>query len=157
MAAPRSHGPLLEQPRRRALAVVAAVALLALAALLLRGPSREAPGSRPEAAREGDAWPIPGGDLPITAEVLNGTGRPRLARLGARLLREKGIDVISTGNADSHATTRIIARRGSRASAEVVQRALGIGAVDSVPDSLLRLDVTVVLGADFQPVTPLHP
>jgi hypothetical protein len=34
---------------------------------------------------------------------------------------------------------------------------LGIGTVDSVPDPLLRLDVTVVLGTDFQPVTPLHP
>lgn len=107
--------------------------------------------------REGDAWAIPGSEIPITAEVLNGTRRPRLARLGARLLRERGIDVISTGNADSHATTRIIARRGSRAAAETVQRVLGTGEVDSVPDSLLRLDVTVVLGADFQPVLPLHP
>ena len=65
--------------------------------------------------------------------------------------------MLSTGNADSHATTRIIARRGSRASAETVRRALGIGIVDSAPDSRLRLDVTVILGADFQPVTPLHP
>ncbi len=131
--------------------------LLAAAVMLLRGGSPEERERRPEAVREGDAWAVPGSQIPITAEVLNGTGRPRLARLGARLLREKGIDVLSTGNADSHATTRIIARRGSRDAAEAVQRALGIGAVDSVPDSLLRLDVTVVLGADFQPVTPLHP
>lgn len=128
-----------------------------VAALLLRSGSREARGRGPEVVREGDAWPIPGSEIPITAEVLNGTGRPRLARLGARLLREQGIDVLATGNADSHATTRILVRRGSRAAGETVQRALGIGAVDSVPDSLLRLDVTVVLGADFQPVTPLHP
>lgn len=115
-------------------------------------------GERPvDATPDGLAWPVPGTGIPITAEVLNGTDRSRLARLGARILREQGIDVISTGNADSHATTRILARRGSRASAETVRRALGFGIVDSVPDSLLRLDVTVILGADFQPVTPLHP
>ena len=120
-------------------------------------------GSREEVARtaaavpEGHAWALPGSETPITAEVLNGTRRARLARLGARILREQGIDVLSTGNADSHATTRIIVRRGSRAAAETVRRALGIGTVDSVPDPLRRIDVTVVLGADFQPVTPLHP
>jgi hypothetical protein len=125
--------------------------------MLPRSGSREQRGRRPDAVREGDAWPIPGSEIPITAEVLNGTGRSRLARLGARLLREQGIDVLSTGNADSHATTRIIVRRGSRSAAEAVQRVLGIGTLDSIPDSLLRLDVTVILGADFQPVTPLHP
>jgi hypothetical protein len=124
--------------------------------LVTAGP-RDTPGPGPDALREGDAWAIPGSEITITAEVLNGTGRPRLARLGARILRDQGIDVVSTGNADSHATTRIIARRGSRAAAETVRRTLGIGAVDSIPDSLLRLDVTVILGTDFQPVTPLHP
>lgn len=112
---------------------------------------------RSEAPPRGLAWPVPGTDLPITVEVLNGTDRGRLARLGARLLREKGIDVLSTGNAKPVAATRIIVRRGSRESAEAVRRALGLGVVDSVPDSLLRLDVTVVLGDDFRPVTPLHP
>jgi hypothetical protein len=100
---------------------------------------------------------VPGTELPITAEVLNGTDRARLARLGARLLREKGIDVLSTGNANPVTATRIIARRGSRESAEAVRRALGLGIVDSAPDSLLRLDVTVILGEDFRPVTLLHP
>lgn len=89
--------------------------------------------------------------------MLNGSGRSRLARLGARMLREQGIDVVSTGNADSQATTRIVFRRGTRASADAVRRALGIGIVDSIPDSSLRLDVTVILGDDFRPVTPLHP
>jgi hypothetical protein len=112
---------------------------------------------RAEPAPEGLAWAVPGTEIPITVEVLNGTQRARLARLGARILREQGIDVLSTGNADSHATTRIIVRRGSRANAETVRRALGIGTVDSMPDSLRRLDVTVILGADFQPVTALHP
>ncbi len=100
---------------------------------------------------------MPGSETPITVEVLNGTRRARLARLGARMLREQGIDVMSTGNADSTATTRIIVRRGSSTAAETVSRALCIGTVDSVPAPLRRIDVTVILGADFQPVTPLHP
>ena len=119
--------------------------------------SRSQGAIRSEARPGGLAWPIPGTELPITAEVLNGTDRARLARLGARLLREKGIDVLSTGNANPVTATRIIARRGSREAAEAVRRALGLGIVDSAPDSLLRLDVTVILGDDFRPVTPLHP
>lgn len=89
--------------------------------------------------------------------MLNGTARSRLARLGARVLREQGIDVVSTGNSDSQATTRIVTRRGTREAAEAVRRALGVGIVDSIPDPNLRLDVTVILGDDFRPVTPLHP
>lgn len=105
---------------------------------------------------EGLAWAVPG-TAQITAEVLNGSGRSRLARLGARMLREQGIDVVSTGNADSQATTRIVFRRGTRESADAVRRALGVGIVDSIPDPDLRIDVTVILGDDFRPITPLHP
>lgn len=112
---------------------------------------------RADASPSGQAWPIPGTEIQVTAEVLNATERSRLARLGARILREKGIDVVATGNAPAARTTRIVIRRGSRESAEIVRRALGVGTVDSVPDPLLRLDVTVILGDDFQPVTPLHP
>jgi hypothetical protein len=119
--------------------------------------SRSQGALRSEARPGGLAWPVPGTEIPITAEVLNGTDRARLARLGARILREKGIDVISTGNAKPAAVTRIIIRRGSRESAHAVRRALGLGVVDSAPDSLLRLDVTIILGDDFHPVTPLHP
>ena len=128
-----------------------------LGALALFG-TRGTGDARTDAAPEGLAWPVPGtGEQRITTEVLNGTGRTGLARLGARLLRQHGIDVVATGNADSHATTRVIVRRGSREAAESVRRALGAGTVDSTPDPRLLLDVTVILGDDFRPVTPLHP
>ena len=156
MDTPRSDHTVLEQPRRRAV-VAAAALIVALGALALFG-TRGKGEARTEAVPEGLAWPVPGtGEQRITTEVLNGTGRTGLARLGARLLRQHGIDVVATGNADSHATTRVIVRRGSREAAESVRRALGAGTVDSTPDSRLLLDVTVILGDDFRPVTPLHP
>jgi hypothetical protein len=108
---------------------------------------------------EGLAWPVPGETGPVvTAEVLNGTGRTGLARIGTRLLRSRGIDVIASGNADAPAVdTRILLRRAAPEAAEAVRRALGIGAVETAIDSTRRLDVTVILGQDFVPVTPLHP
>ena len=90
-------------------------------------------------------------------EVLNGTRRTGLARLGARLLRQHGFDVLATDNADSTAVTQIIVRRGMSHPAEAIRRALAVGVVDSAPDTLRRVDVTVILGDDFRPVLPLHP
>lgn len=103
------------------------------------------------------AWPVPGSEERITVEVLNGTRRTGLARIGARLLRRHGFDVLATDNADSTAVTRVIARRGTLRSAEAIRRALEVGVVDSATDTLRRVDVTVILGDDFRPILPLHP
>lgn len=112
-----------------------------------------------EVETEGLAWPVPGGEgSVVTAEVLNGTERTGLARLGTRVLRSKGIDVIASGNARSPAaTTRIVVRRATPDAGATVRRALGLGAVDTMLDSTRRVDVSVILGEDFTPVTPLHP
>jgi len=127
---------------------VAGIALLGRS----RGEARPVPDTR-----AGLAWPVPGTEQQVTAEVLNGTSRNGLARLGARVLRKHGIDVIATGNAESTAVTRVIARRSGVRPAEAVRRALGAGAVESKLDSTRRVDVTVILGEDFKPVLPLHP
>ena len=102
---------------------------------------------------EGHAFDIPDADHRILVEVLNGSGRPGLARLGARRLRRLGFDVVYFGNADSPPvdSTRVLLRRGERARATRVRGALGAGRVIDQTDTLRRVDVTVILGPDFQP------
>jgi len=101
---------------------------------------------------EGHAFDIPTGDNRIIVEVLNGSGRSGLARLGARRLRRQGIDVVLFGTADSMVdSTRVILRRGEKVRADRVQDALGIGRIREARDSLRLVDVTVILGPDFTP------
>ncbi|HXQ29226.1 MAG TPA: LytR C-terminal domain-containing protein [Gemmatimonadales bacterium] len=102
----------------------------------------------------GDAGPA------ITVEVLNGTPQPGLARVGTRVLRAAGIDVVSVGTAKNAApieSTRIVVRRGAVTQGTSVRQALGVGAVSVALDSTRLLDVSVFLGADFKPRLPFHP
>jgi hypothetical protein len=115
---------------------------------------------RPAAAIVAHAYPIPSREQRIQVEVLNATARPSLARMVTRLLRSDGIDVVFFGNAEDNArpdSTRVIARRGDRSSAERVARALGQGIVSVRTDTLRRVDVTVLLGADYRPPPDPHP
>jgi hypothetical protein len=102
---------------------------------------------------EGHAFDIPSGDHRIVVEVLNGSDRTGLARLGARRLRRMGFDVVYFGNADPPRvdTTRVLLRRGEADQAKRVRDALGAGAVSTRRDTLRRVDVTVILGPDFRP------
>lgn len=112
-------------------------------------------------AREA-ALPLPGEHGPrITVEVLNASGRPGLARVGTRLLRREGIDVVGVGNAPDTErpldTTRIIVRRGSVATGTAIREALGVGRVLLQRDSTRLLDASVFLGGDFAPRLEFHP
>jgi hypothetical protein len=93
--------------------------------------------------------------------VLNATGRDGLARIGTRVLRQAGIDVVELGNAPAAVgrldSTRILVRRGDVSVGERVRRALGVGSVRLDRDSTLLLDATVLLGTDFSPPFELHP
>jgi LytR cell envelope-related transcriptional attenuator len=98
--------------------------------------------------------PVPGDRGPaITVEVLNANGRAGDARVGTRLLRREGIDVVYFGNAPAVEgtidSTRIIVRRGSAKVGARVRAALGLGLVEIDLDSSKLLDVSVLLGADF--------
>jgi hypothetical protein len=72
------------------------IVLLALAA-----------GCRSERARaSGEVVPGAGAAAPrVTVAVLNASGRSGLARLGTRVLRDAGIDVLSFGNRNEGKTT----------------------------------------------------
>jgi len=98
--------------------------------------------------------PIPGDRGPaITVEVLNANGRAGDARIGTRLLRHAGMDVVYFGNAGENGldSTRIVVRRGAEQVGERVRAALGQGRVEVQLDSAKLLDVSVLLGLDFHP------
>ena len=121
---------------------VAAAAVLVLCACGGETPANTIPGDRGPA---------------LAVEVLNASGRAGDAKVGTRLLRRAGIDVVYFGNAsptDPRSgldSTRIIVRRGAAQAGERVRAALGVGRVEVHLDSARLLDVSVLLGADFSP------
>lgn len=87
----------------------------------------------------------------ITVEVLNGSGRQGLARSVTRILRQEGFDVMYFGSGrDSVRASEVLSRRGDSTRAVKVAKVLGIAAVRIARDTLLRLDVTVLLGPGYQ-------
>ncbi|MFI5235661.1 MAG: LytR C-terminal domain-containing protein, partial [Gemmatimonadales bacterium] len=90
---------------RRLVALTGAALVVALLWVLVRGGR--------SGVIAGHAWAVPSGPDAVQVEVLNGTGKQGLARVGARVLRRRGIDVMLFANADSVIdSTRIIVRRG---------------------------------------------
>ena len=98
-------------------------------------------------------------DERVIAEVLNGTSRRGLARLVTRLLRQGGIDVVYFGTASAPApATEILVRRGEdTAPALRVADALGTGTVRVAPAPERRVDLTIIIGNDYQPPRTSHP
>jgi hypothetical protein len=87
----------------------------------------------------------------ITVEVLNGSGRQGLARSVTRLLRRDGFDVMYFGSArDSVKATEVLSRRGDSTRAARVAKVLGVATVRVARDTLLRIDVSVLLGPDYR-------
>ncbi len=105
---------------------------------------------RPELV-PGHAYPIPSPGKRVRVEVLNGTRRPGLARTATRALRAKGLDVVYFATGPATDSTRVYVRRGDPAQGRDVAEALGAGRVSIAPDTLRRVEVTVVLGADYAP------
>ncbi len=88
-------------------------------------------------------------------EVLNGSGRPGVAQAAAERLRDRGLDVVYVGNADSfdYAWTLIVDRVGCQECARTVADALGHGVLRAQTDSLRLVEVTVILGRDGGPAS----
>ena len=138
--------------------IVALIALAAIGGTVAAVARRPRPRAATPAVEH--AYPIPAPDHRIVIEVLNTTGRAGLARAATRALRRRGLDVVFFGNGDLSArldSTRIIVRRGDRAAAERVARALGQGVVKVQSDTLRRVDVSILLGEDYRPEPDGHP
>ncbi len=87
---------------------------------------------------------------PPRVEVLNGAGRSGLARSVTDRLRGHGYDVVYFGNARSPTdTSYVLDRVGHLETARGVARALGVERVRTAIDTTLYLEVTVVLGKDW--------
>src|SRR5687768_2345528 len=157
LATLRAFGPFLEQSRLRlgiAVALIAGLALVTTLSLTGRGRGGAAAAGESGAL----AYPIPPTDPRVVVEVLNTTGQTGLARVAARLLRGEGMDVVNVGNAGpAAARTRVVIRRGDGEHARKVARALGGAEIVTERDTLRRVDLSVLLGADFKPTVPLHP
>jgi hypothetical protein len=106
----------------------------------------------PEAGREAAGEPSPAVER-VRVEVLNGGGRSGMAREATDRLRDRGFDVVYWGNAGDFGedSSLVLDRVGRAELARSVAEALGIGTVRSEPDPNLLLDVSVVLGEDWQP------
>jgi hypothetical protein len=91
----------------------------------------------------------------VRVEVLNGGGRSGMAREATDRLRSHGFDVVYWGNASSFGRENsvVLDRVGNPETATSVAEALGITGVRTEPDSSLLLDVSVVLGQDWEPVS----
>jgi hypothetical protein len=89
-------------------------------------------------------------------QVLNGSGVPDLARQVADQLRDRGLDVVSVGNADAsgYGETLVLLRRGHPSIAAMVARRLGMGVPLQQLDPTLLVDVTVILGQDWSASSP---
>lgn len=94
----------------------------------------------------------------IKVEVLNATRTKGLARRATLYLRDRGFDVVGSGNVTEQRTTTIVYDRSSHpAWAHLVGRAMN-APVAARPDSSRYLDVTVLIGADWRPPPqPFHP
>lgn len=96
----------------------------------------------------------------IVVEVRNASAKAGLARRVAQLLRERGVDVIYFGSAEIRRdSTTVLVRRGDLARGHEVARLLGGSVVvRAAPDSLLRVDATVLIGANYRlPADRLRP
>jgi hypothetical protein len=98
------------------------------------------------------------GSAHVVVEVRNGSGRRGLARTATRVLRQAGFDVVYFGSASQTVVeTEALARRGDSVVAAKVAAALGAHRVRVALDTLLRVDVTVLLGSDYQPPPGIRP
>ena len=94
----------------------------------------------------------------IKVEVLNATKTRGLARRATVYLRDRGFDVVGSGNVSEQRTTSIVYDRSGHPDwARLVGRAMNAPVVVR-PDSSRYLDVTVLIGADWRPPSlPFNP
>lgn len=100
--------------------------------------------------------------LDIEVEILNGCGVVGLAGKVSDYLRSKQMDVVRSENADhyNYENTMIILRNENLEALHKVAASLGMKETDDVhikhiPDEQLSVDITVILGSDFETIKPL--
>jgi hypothetical protein len=127
------------------LATVLALATIGVGATALR--ARQEPNATPPASPKVHAP----ADVRIRVRVLNATRTHGLARRATRYLRDRGFDVVESGNApEARDSTIVIDHSHHGGWAALVGAAMGARVV-SRPDTSRYLDVTVLVGATWRP------
>jgi len=97
----------------------------------------------------------------IKVEVINATSTRGLARLATAWLRDQGFDVVATGTAPQaeHRDSSLVLVRSGRADwGALAAKAIGGARVESRPDSLRYLDLTILVGRAWRaPPQSLYP
>ncbi len=90
-------------------------------------------------------------NIVIRLEILNGTDVSGLATRTAELYRSYGFDVVAVGNAQSNEVekTLVVDRVGTDFFAQRTADIVRAPIVESEPDPQAAVDVTVILGKDF--------
>lgn len=90
-------------------------------------------------------------DVRIKVEILNASRIHGAARSATFLLRDRGYDVVSSGNAGQLQDATVVLDRSNHPEwAELIAKAIG-GKVVSKPDTSRYLDATIILGASWTP------
>ncbi|MGH7627773.1 MAG: LytR C-terminal domain-containing protein [Gemmatimonadaceae bacterium] len=145
--------------KRWHLGLVAALFLVGGAATAVKLSGRDAAHTgtvRPTLGRPDARAPE---DVRIRVEVLNATRTQGLARRATFYLRDRGFDVVESGNArELRDSTLIIDRTGHPGWATRVANAMDGAPVQSRPDSSRYLDVSVLIGRNWRPpAEPFYP
>ena len=113
---------------------------------------RKSPPAAPAAAPTSPAAAPRVGER-VKVEVLNAGGVPGVARRATDVLRERGFDVVSMGNAPRGTNPNVSVvydRVGKLQTAQEVGGALAIPRVETRRDPAPLVDVTVILGRDWK-------
>jgi hypothetical protein len=136
---------------------VGALAVVLLVGSFVRGGGAAIPDSAPSVPA---AERAPAG-VRIRVKVENGTTERGLARRGTLFLRDRGYDVVESGNAspaDRRDSTLVIYRSNHPEWAERIAKAFGGARIEARPDTSRYLDITVILGASWRPpAKPFYP
>lgn len=138
--------------------VIAAVVLVVLAGgaaiAALKKPAR--PRATVPRAKNGVLAP-PG--VRVRVQVLNGTTIHGLARRATMVLRDRGFDVVETGNAKGLGdSTLVLDLSGHPDWANRIAEVLGPARVQARADSSRYLDIAVILGTSWHPpAEPFYP
>jgi len=123
------------------------------------GPKPYPNGARVEAAKSQDSdTPAPRRSVTpskiLRIEVLNGCGVPRIADRFTAYLRNRGYDVVRSGNYEAFgvAKTLVIDRKGDISNAVRIAKALGLSKERALqePNDAFTVDATVIVGQDFR-------
>jgi hypothetical protein len=139
--------------RRARVVVVGLIALVAIGATaLVQMRTHRVPVAPPPRIRAPDG-------VRIRVQVLNATKIHGLARRATLLLRDRGFDVVETGNVnDSRDTTLVLDLSNHPEWAARVAQLFGNARVEARHDSSRYLDVAVVLGSTWHPPSePFYP